>query len=141
MECSYFGLAEQSENCAHECIVTDRCLFWQALHIVASPCEGIVLKNFYFKTTWFPSFITTVLFQISGLECVLLHNGTIFPEFVGPHRNRWGIDATNVNTTFSVSRKSGLLFPSLRYTSPEAASARGSSFVRQPFIISLSRVP
>lgn len=40
MECSYFGLAEHSENCVHECIVTDRCLFWQTLRIVASSLRG-----------------------------------------------------------------------------------------------------
>lgn len=64
------------------------------------PCKGIVLKNFYFRTKRFLLLIKAVLFQISGLERISLHNGAVFPEFVGPHRNALrGIDATNVNTT------------------------------------------
>lgn len=77
------------------------------------PCEGIALKNFYFRTKRFLLIIKAVLFQISGLERISLHSGTIFPEFVGPHRNALrGIDATNVNTTtFSVLRKTWSFVP------------------------------
>lgn len=121
MECSYFGLAEHSENCVHECIVTDRCLFWQTLRIVASSLRGDRAENFYFRTKRFLLLIKAVLFQISGLERISLHSGAIFPEFVGPHRNALrGIDATNVNTTtFFCFKKNPVFCSRLSDTPPQ----------------------
>lgn len=85
------------------------------------PCEGIVLKNFYFRTKRFLLLIKAVLFQISGLERISLHNGAVFPEFVGPHRNALrGIDATNVNTTtFFCFKKNPVFCSRLSDTPPQ----------------------